>query len=313
MLDRVCFFNNNIFVFQPDAYLVSFKYPKTGNHLQNFKDCTKISIPVSNDFRVKDLFFNVIENYSVGLKCISIVAVSDTNNISLFMYSDTLSRHVFSFKNTKLLSKPSSEPKKNLFMTHGPTFVYFHNNLLEIYSPVHNTQHSLDLLTVFTDTKGSFQLLQVTAIGQLLDSDPVTVLLICLSYETIEEKKVCLLSLSVNTKLNNSRVIHKKLPTSHFYSKCFGNFIKSINVGNVTVSQNAINWKENSCCIVTNEECLVFNNGILKCVARLPFCNVLHVRTEFCDFKTANIKLILVSDNEEVHLLTKDDCSDLQV
>lgn len=311
MLDTVCVFNNKVFVSPLDTFLIEFQYTI---HTQTFEKCAKLRIPLSNDFLIKNVFLDEVENYSIGLKCLILLAVNTNNEISTFMFSETLSNHVFRLRKPEWLQKCAAEPNTNLFMTHGPTLIYFFENVLEIYSLSHNTKQYLELVTLFSGSNAQFNVLQVTAIGQLHNSD--LVLLLILSRKTATGDEVSILSLCINTKTDNTPAIHKKISTSHFFPKCFQNVIKSIKVTNIDIAENKIaslsdlKWNGNFCCLATYEECLVFHSGILKYVARLPFTDVSHIRTDFCDFESGNVRLILMSENETVHLLTTNDSLD---
>lgn len=313
MFDTVCVFNNKVFVSPRDTFLVPFQYT---NHTQTFEECAKLKIPFSNDFLIKNVFLDVAENYSVGLKCLILLAVNTNNEISTYMFSETLSNHVFRLRKPGWLKTCATEPNINLFMTHGPTLIYFFERVLEIYSLSHNTKQYLELVTLFSGSNAQFKVLQVTAIGQLHNSDPITVLLLILSRKTAAGDEVSVLSLCINTKTDNAPVIHKKISTSLFFPKCFQNVIKSINVTNIDIVENKISslsdlkWNGNICCLATYEECLVFHSGSLKYVARLPFSDVAHIRTDLCDFESGYVRLILMSENETVHLLNTDDSLD---
>ncbi|GFT64928.1 hypothetical protein NPIL_598311, partial [Nephila pilipes] len=77
---------------------------------------------------MKKAVLDVVENYVLGLKCIVIIAISASNDISVYLYSGNVKNNLLHVKTSNFSSLPTIEPNCNLFITNGPVLLFSSSN-----------------------------------------------------------------------------------------------------------------------------------------------------------------------------------------
>lgn len=307
MLSKICFYCNKIFVADV-TYVTAYsckKNSKSGH--EKFQECFKIKVPLKYSSFAKDVRLDVVDNYVIGFKSLIILIVDNEGLYKAFIFSNIFSKQIYEVP-LPTWSVSDANYFRNVYISNGPTFLYSSDSLFHLYSVPYGTHKNFDYQFLGSEIK-QFKILQFKCFGPFNNNSSqhyLSVLVLISSNISVQQQ---IKFFGFISEKNNSVIKCENLQLNFFFPQYFEKLLKALQVIKCISQFNEesprVDLKESASLVCTVNECLVFENTVLKYCCKLPFSlmDVTCIKTELND-NLLNLKnLLIVLENKTVLLV----------
>lgn len=320
MLHKLCIYNNKIFV-PFDAYVAAYSCKKSFiSPDEKFEDDFRIKIPVKCMY-IRDIRLYTIDDYITGLKALVILTCDYDGLCNAFIFRNAFKRKLFEIILPHawiVIDYNYERYHNNIFVSDGPTFLYYSVNIFHIYSVPCGTDESFERC-LFSDKDD--KILQFKCFGPFYYKYTERFLsLLALSSKCID--KQFLKFVGFVSERGNKTIKCIQINTVFFFPQCYESIIKAVHVLKLipdfkvqSIDVDDLELKETLSVICTTNDCLVFKNCVLKycCKLTIPLMDIMCLKVEFCQIFKDTESLVLSFENKTVFFIKVSKNIDCQV